>query len=298
MKARTERKGLPLRSLVVVAGATMLSALVGAVAWGAASDERAPAQTIAETWTRYRSVGTEREDLDILVIAAPPKPAFTKEDADRLLRDGAQGVTHKRAVRHVLYAVDGHDKVHLSFSLPRRDAGTAFLVWREPGTGKDDQWLYLPALRSVRRVPISSAQTFVGTDLIYEDVRELTGERTERFVYTKLPDEELDGRRCKVLEAKPQAGSSSAYASRKIWIDAEWLFQVKVEYFDQTGALWKTFRNTDLYEAAPGVRRARLSEMRNVQINETTLMVTSKRDLRVEIPPEMFTEDYLARNQQ
>ncbi len=44
---------------------------------------------------------------------------------------------------------------------------------------------------------------------------------------------------------------------------------------------------------APGVRRADLAEMRDLQAAECTLLLVTKRSVGIEIPPQVFTEDYL-----
>lgn len=204
-----------------------------------------------------------------------------------------QAVIRKRAVRHVLYASDGHDRIHILFSLPPEDAGLGFLAWRETGGARDQMWLFMPGYRSVRRLPASERQKLAGTDLIYEDVRELAGERTELFTYENLSDEQLDGRLQKAVMARPKPDTSTAYSSRKILIDSEWHFPTAVEYYDDSGKPWKRLRNSDIREVAAGVHRAGLTEMRDLQRNRTTLLLVTRRDVGLEIPPRVFTQDYL-----
>jgi hypothetical protein len=248
---------------------------------------------ITDTWARYRSVKTEREESEILIVSTPQAAGFSRAETDAMVRETRAGVTHKRAVRHVLYAPDHHDKIHLLFSLPADDAGLGFLVWRQSDNTPDDMWLFMPGYRAVRRVPVSSKQRLAGTDLLYEDVRELAGERTDRFAYKTVGAEPVDGRAADVVVATPKADTESAYSSRKVWIDKEWLFPLKVEFYDAAGKLWKVLRNTEINEVAPGVRRADLAEMRDVQLNECTLLLVTKRSVGSEIPSQVFTEDYL-----
>jgi hypothetical protein len=210
-----------------------------------------------------------------------------------MTREARSGVIHKRAVRHVLYAADRHDKIHLLFSLPADDAGLGLLVWRQTENTQDDMWLFMPGYRAVRRIPVSSKQRLAGTDLLYEDVRELAGERTDRFAYKTVGTETIDGRAADVVNATPKANTESAYSSRKVWVDKEWHFPLKVEFYDAGGKLWKTMRNSEIREVAPGVRRADLAEMRDLQANECTLLLVTKRTVGVEIPAQVFTEDYL-----
>jgi hypothetical protein len=248
---------------------------------------------VTETWARYRSVKTEREESEILIVSAPHAAAYSRAEAEAMVREGRAGVIHKRAVRHVLYAPDHHDKIHLLFSLPPDDAGLGVLVWRQTDKAQDDMWLYMPGYRAVRRIPASSNQRLAGTDLLYEDVRELSGERTDRFTYKIVATESIDGRAAEVISATPKPGTVTAYGSRKSWIDKEWLFPLKIEFYDQSGKLWKVMRNSEIHEVAPGVHRADLAEMRDVQQNECTLLLVTKRSVGIDIPPQVFTQDYL-----
>jgi hypothetical protein len=248
---------------------------------------------ITDTWERYRSVKTEREESEILIVSAPQAAGFSRAETEAMTREARSGVLHKRAVRHVLYAADRHDKIHLLFSLPADEAGLGVLVWRQTGSAPDDMWLFMPGYRAVRRIPVSSKQRLAGTDLLYEDVRELTGERTDRFTYQTVGADSVDGRAADVVSATPKAETVTAYSSRKVWIDKEWLFPLKAEFYDAGGRLWKVLRNTEIHEVAPGVRRADLAEMRDLQLNECTLLLVTKRSVGNEIPAQVFTQDYL-----
>src|SRR5437879_632109 len=86
---------------------------------------------ITDTWSRYRSVKTEREESEIFIVSAPHAAAYTRAETEAMVRETPSGVIHKRAVRHVLYAPDRHDKIHLLFSLPADDAGLGMLTWRQ-----------------------------------------------------------------------------------------------------------------------------------------------------------------------
>jgi Outer membrane lipoprotein-sorting protein len=260
---------------------------------GVAHAEQDALALVTDTWTRYRSVKTEREESEILVVSAPQAAGYTRGEAEAMAREARSGVIHKRAVRHVLYAPDHRDKIHLLFSLPPDDAGLGLLVWRQSDNAQDDMWLYMPGYRAVRRIPVSSKQRLAGTDLLYEDVRELAGERTDRFTYQTVATESIDGRPAEVISATPKADTVSAYSRRKVWIDKEWLFPIKVEFYDAGGKLWKVLHNTEIHEVAPSARRADLAEMRDLEQNECTLLLVTKRSVGVEIPPQVFTEDYL-----
>jgi hypothetical protein len=65
---------------------------------------------------------------------------------------------------------DRGDRVLIRFQTPNDIKGTGFLVWEHPKK-EDERFLYLPALRRVRRIAGAEAQeSFVGSDLSYEDI--------------------------------------------------------------------------------------------------------------------------------
>jgi hypothetical protein len=62
------------------------------------------------------------------------------------------------------------DRTLIRFTYPNDIRNTAFLVWEHPGE-EDEQFLFLPALGRVRRIAGSEKQdSFVGSDLSYEDI--------------------------------------------------------------------------------------------------------------------------------
>jgi hypothetical protein len=272
-------------------GLVLLLSLVPAVSAVEAGEDGS--RLVTETWARYRGVKTEREEIELLIVSEPQAQLFSRAEAEGLLAASGSGVTHKRAVRHALYAADWSDKVHILFSLPAEDAGLGFLAWRQADAAQDSMWIFMPGYRSVRRVPLSSDQKLAGTDLNYEDVRELAGERTTYFSYQTLGSDTIDGRTAEVITATPKPESGSVYARRKLWIDEEWQFPLQVEYYDGDNHLWKVLHNSDIVEVAAGVRRAGLTEIRDLSRHESTLLLITKRELGIPIAAQVFTQDYL-----
>lgn len=273
-----------------------MSLALAASAWPSEGRAEAAGRAVVEAmWEHYRTVPAEIEDIEILVLSAPKAEIEHPDEVRKVIDAGGPGVVHKRATRHTAYAPDRADRIVVRFSLPREDAGTSFLVHRAAGDGSDDQWLYLPATRRVRRVPVSSTQTFVGTNLIYEDVRGLSGERTDRFDYEVLDEATIDGRACHVIRARPRAGTESAYSARVLWIDKEKPFPLRVEYQNARGEPWKVLRNRHVQTLANGARRADLIEMRDLRINEATVLWIKERQALPGLPAHTFSRDALGK---
>jgi hypothetical protein len=65
---------------------------------------------------------------------------------------------------------DRGDRALIRFTYPNDIRNTAFLVWEHPDAD-DERFLYLPALGRVRRIAGQEKdQSFVGSDLSYEDI--------------------------------------------------------------------------------------------------------------------------------
>ena len=73
-------------------------------------------------------------------------------------------------------------------------------------------------------------------------------------------------------------GTSSAYSSRIFAISKATLFPVRTTFHDAAGAPWKVLFDVDAHEVAPKVWRPALSEMRDLKLNETTLIVFDERE--------------------
>lgn len=157
-------------------------------------------------------------------------------DMEMILRN-KQGDESHRALRISTLEVEGDgDKSLTIFDDPKDVKGTAFLSYTHALT-PDDQWLYLPALKRVKR--ISSANKsgpFVGSEFAYED---LTSQEVEKYTYKWLRDEMLDGKNCFVIERYP-AYEHSGYTRQIAWIDQEIYRPLKVEFYDRKNALLKT----------------------------------------------------------
>jgi hypothetical protein len=70
---------------------------------------------------------------------------------------------------------------------------------------------------------------------------------------------------------------------------------VRSAYYDAAGQPWKTLFNAGAREVAPNLWRPAMSEMRDLKLNEVTLIVFDKRELNSALPESLFTQDQLGR---
>jgi outer membrane lipoprotein-sorting protein len=136
---------------------------------------------------------------------------------------------------------DDANRSIIFFDSPPEIKGTAFLQWANAHTA-DEQWLYLPELKRVRRISGGSKrESFVGTDFSYEDLA-IIGQITEWSEADAhavlLRDEPIDGSPAAVIEFTP-AGKDVAYGKIRVWLRRSDLVMVKFEFVDQKGRVAK-----------------------------------------------------------
>lgn len=160
-----------------------------------------------------------------------------------------------------------------------------------------DQWLYLPAYHTTRRIaPANRGDRYMGTDFVYEDI---VRDRLEEFRYWTWGEDELGGVRCLVLEAVPVAERlvrETAYAKKRIWVDAARDVILRVDYYDRAGRLFKRLAVLEI-ERVSGKHRWRAVRMEDFDRHHATLVTYHSRKIGAGVPERYFTEQYLKRGQ-
>lgn len=129
------------------------------------------------------------------------------------------------------------DKRLIIFDYPPDMRGTGFLTFSHRARD-DDQWLYLPSLKRVRRIASGNkSNSFMGSEFAYEDI---AAEDIGEYSYRWLHDEACGEHSCFVVESFPLDTRNSGYSRRISWIDQEYYYTVKVDYFDRKGKFLKT----------------------------------------------------------
>jgi hypothetical protein len=185
----------------------------------------------------------------------------------------SQGQESRRQLRlSSLEMVDDGDKTLTLFDSPRDITGTALLSYTH-ALKPDDQWLYLPALKRIKRIASANKSgPFVGSEFAYED---LTSNELPKYHYRWLRNDELEQRAVHVLEETP-AYEYSGYTRRVVWIDQARLQPLKVEFYDRKNALLKTLTLSDYHQYLDRYWRASSMTMVNHQTNKSTVLTWSQ----------------------
>jgi hypothetical protein len=187
---------------------------------------------------------------------------------DMVLRN-RQGDESRREVRVRTLEVDGDGDKSLSiFDAPADVKGTAFLTFSHV-TGLDDQWLYLPSLKRVKRISSKNKSgPFMGSEFAYEDI---ASDEVEKYTYVYLRDESRDDMDYFVIERRP-VDPNSGYTRQEVWIDKQEYRPQQVVYYDRKDTLLKTLTFHEYRQYLDKFWRALRMEMVNHQTGKSTTL--------------------------
>ncbi len=163
--------------------------------------------------------------------------------------------------------------------------------------GVDDQFVYMPSNRRVRRINLRG-ESIVGTDFSLEDIipREF-----EDATYVRLPNETVEDVDCYVVEVTPDEETNSEYSKFVASIDKETFVPIKNVYWDDKGVKMKELvtspesitRFEDVDKSGPRiVWTAQHSRVDNLKLNTYTTLDIEK----LKANPGLGKRDFSERN--
>lgn len=202
------------------------------------------------------------------------------------------GDEDKRRIRiKTLEVIGDGDKTLTTFDQPRDIKGTSFLSYSHT-LKPDDQWLYLPSLKRVKRIASrNKSGPFMGSEFSFED---LSSFELEKFSYKYLGQESCGLGQCYIVEQSPM-DKFSGYSRRVVWIDTDLYRLEKIDFYDRKDSLLKTlnFFEYKLYQQK--YWRAHEQVMKNHQSGKETTLSVSEIQFSTGIKKSEFTQTALKR---
>jgi hypothetical protein len=191
----------------------------------------------------------------------------------------------------------GEHRTFISFIAPNDVQGTRFLHL-SPRGGSDQQWLFAPNVRRVRR--LSEAQrdeNFFGADLSYRDLElivRIQQWNDDESTATLGPEETIDGHKCNVVTLVPKNEEFPHYGKYVLWFGTDDQLLWRVEVFDTDGTLFKrtTLRK---YENVGKYATAMESDVETVPNNTRTAFKFSGVKYDVTVDEKVFSVSNLDR---
>lgn len=211
----------------------------------------------------------------------------------RMILRNRQGQTSERELRVRMLEVDGDGPRSLCvFDSPKDVKGTILLTHAHR-RDDDDQWLFLPALKRVKRIAAANKSgSFMGSEFAYEDI---ATQHLEKYTYRWLRDEVCDGHDCCVIERSPADRDNSGYSRQVVWIDKQAYRTLKVDYYDRKDSLLKTLTFANWKKHLDEFWRAREMNMVNHQTGKSSQLIWTDFEFRTGLTENDFNRNILTR---
>ena len=233
------------------------------------------------------------------------KPAYNHSIIEMDLINKAGNIEEHRIIdelgRHNEKTDTSDVVMNFKVSNNKSNQGIKFLQMENKGKD-DDKWIYMPSLKTTRRVNSSEgSKSFTGTDASYDDMstRELDDDTHEL-----LAEENKNGYDCWKIKSTPTAATvaKAQYQYRIQWIDKKTNVPVYAEMYDkQDGSLLKVL-TVDSLENIQGYTITTSTTLKNVKSGHSTRIAAQKNPkspngyniiLDKPIPDNVFTQNYL-----
>ena len=187
----------------------------------------------------------------------------------------------------------GENKGLVEFVEPADVEGTAFLTVDKKG--KENMWLYLPAVGSVRKVASHMRNgSFMGTDFTYNDISMIGGsDYTDKYNSKLLGEEQVRGEKCYILESTPTEDDID-YSKMKMWVRKNDYMPLKLKFYDKDEQVLKKMLNKNITDI-DGHITPKTIIMENVQKGTETRLTLKKIEYNKSIPERVFTTRYMKR---
>lgn len=247
----------------------------------------ASAQAFAQT--------AEEKGFDIAAVSDRSDRGFgdTFVELKMVLRN-ASGQTSERDLTIKTLEIPDEskgDKSLIYFKSPADIRGTALLSHAKI-LDADDQWLFLPALKRVKRISsVNKSGPFVGSEFAFED---FTAQELNKYKYKYIRTEKCGSLTCDVLEQYPEY-KYSGYTKQLAWIDQKDNQIRKLEFFDRKGSKFKTLRFESYKKYKGKYWRAHKLLMKNHQNGKSTDLIFSDFEFKTGLKNSDFVKSALNR---
>lgn len=235
----------------------------------------------------------EQRGLEIAIESEKRDQGWQDQKSDLvMILSNRQGQKSIRKMHNRAFEMknDG-DKTLIIFDQPRDIKGTAFLTYTH-STRPDDQWIYLPALKRIKRISSNNKSgPFMGSEFAYED---LASQEVDKYSYKYLNDETFQDRDVFVFERYPTY-KYSGYTKQVVYMDKKMYQPLKVVFYDRKSSVLKTLLFEEYHLHLDKYWRATKMRMINEQNGKSTELIWKKIQFRNGLTEKDFSKNSLKR---
>jgi outer membrane lipoprotein-sorting protein len=190
-------------------------------------------------------------------------------------------------------------KTIIIYRAPKNVKGTGFLIFDYTDTQlDDDQWLYLPAMRKVRRISASDrGDYFLGTDFSYEDIKLETRVSISDFSRKTIGEDSVDDHHCLLVEMLPVNDTvvkELGYSKGEICVDDKIWIVRRSRIWGIQGNPLKTIHNSDIKQVQ-GIWTVHRMLVENHKTGHQTIFTFSNVDYQTPVDDSVFSKRALER---
>ena len=202
------------------------------------------------------------------------------------------GKERVRKIKQFTKDMGDMEKSIMFFQSPADVKNTSFMSWTYDDDSKgDDQWIYLPALKKVKRISSDSkSDYFMGSDFTYDD---LGDRKLDDDTHELVGEETIDGVDYYVIVSTPK-DEEYMYSKTKTWVRKDNFIGLKKEFYDEDEELLKILK-IKKFEEISGFLVITSSEMENVQKSHQTSMILDNVKINTGISGSKFSERMMMR---
>ena len=202
------------------------------------------------------------------------------------------GDTGTRRIQTLILNENDLTKTITLFMEPASVRNTRFLTVENSGRA-DDQWIFLPSLRKVKRIASGDkGGSFMGSDFSYSDMGS-SGNSVDDSVQTILREEKYNERNCYVVESIPNAGTDNNYGKYVTWVDKTSWLTLKVEFYSKDGITQIKELNSENITKENDHWIAKKITMETLESGHKTILEIKQVKYDIPLNPGYFTTTFL-----
>jgi len=228
-----------------------------------------------------------------------PVPDFSETtlEMDLIEKDGT--VSEHRVIQQFGRRNNGLVETIFAFKSPAAIKDTRILKAEKAGKD-DDQWIYLPSLRTTRRIAMAERQkSFVGSDFTYDDMALRKVDDDDQAMMNENVSKTIGGTTYNCWQIKSTAKQKKGEFSYRVqYIDKDTYLPVQIDYFDKKGEPLKTYTIEKIVRTTDPRSKNQLlirweNRVVNAKTGHSTTVKLAKQSFEKEQPARLFTQGWL-----
>ena len=212
-------------------------------------------------------------------------------EGEMVLKNKAGKESVRKFRSTILEAADAFegDRSIITFSEPRDVRGTALLTHSKIEPDDDSQWIFLPAVKRVKRISSSNRTgKFVSSEFSYEDLGSEEVADNDHIWLEDAACEHDASLTCAAVESRPK-NKRSGYSRRVSFIDLDEYRVHRIDFYNRRGDLEKSLRFEDYRQYEGQFWRAHVMIMDNSQTGKSTRLAWGDYSFRQGLTERDFT---------